>query len=85
MKKEVQRLLEKADHALEVAESLYKQGFIQDASSRIYYEDLGSGLAITHFIKQERVSSTVPGSGLAMSHFEKKVAKSLFFTISKFL
>ena len=36
MKKEVQRLLEKADHALEVAESLYKQGFIQDASSRIY-------------------------------------------------
>lgn len=37
MKKEVQRLLEKADHALEVAESLYKQGFIQDASSRIYY------------------------------------------------
>jgi hypothetical protein len=37
VKKEVQRLLEKADHALEVAESLYKQGFIQDASSRIYY------------------------------------------------
>ncbi len=32
MKKEVQRLLEKADHALEVAESLYKHGFIQDAS-----------------------------------------------------
>jgi uncharacterized protein (UPF0332 family) len=37
VKKEVQRLLEKADHALEVAESLYKEGFIQDASSRIYY------------------------------------------------
>ena len=37
MKKEVQRLLEKADHALEVAESLYKQGFPQDASSKIYY------------------------------------------------
>ena len=37
MKKEVQRLHEKADHALEVAESLYKQGFPQDASSKIYY------------------------------------------------
>lgn len=37
MKKEVQRLLEKADHALEVAESLYKQGFTQDAASKIYY------------------------------------------------
>ena len=37
MKKEVQRLLEKADHALEVAESLYKQGFSQDAASKIYY------------------------------------------------
>jgi uncharacterized protein (UPF0332 family) len=37
LKKEVQRLLEKADHALEVAESLYKQGFPQDASSKIYY------------------------------------------------
>ncbi len=37
MKKEVQRLLEKADHALEVAESLYRQGFPQDAASRIYY------------------------------------------------
>lgn len=37
MKKEVQRLLEKADHALEVADSLYKQGFPQDAASKIYY------------------------------------------------
>ena len=37
MKKEVQRLLEKADHALEVAESLLEQGFPQDASSKIYY------------------------------------------------
>jgi uncharacterized protein (UPF0332 family) len=37
LKKEAQRLLEKADHALEVAESLYKQGFPQDAASRIYY------------------------------------------------
>jgi uncharacterized protein (UPF0332 family) len=37
VKKEVQRLLEKADHALEVAEALERQGFIEDASSRIYY------------------------------------------------
>jgi len=37
LKKEVQRLLEKADHTLEVAESLLKQGFPQDASSKIDY------------------------------------------------
>lgn len=37
MKKEVQRLLEKADHALEVAGSLYGQGFAQDAASKLYY------------------------------------------------
>jgi uncharacterized protein len=37
MKKEVQRLLEKANHALEVSESLYKQGFSQDATSKLYY------------------------------------------------
>jgi len=37
VKKEVQRLLEKADHALEVAEALEREGYIQDASSRIYY------------------------------------------------
>ncbi|MBM4347265.1 MAG: HEPN domain-containing protein [Deltaproteobacteria bacterium] len=37
MKKEVQKLLEKADHALEVAESLFKQGFAQDAASKLYY------------------------------------------------
>ena len=37
MKKEVQGLLGKADHALEVAESLYKQDFPKDAASRLYY------------------------------------------------
>lgn len=37
MKKEVQGLLEKADHALEVAETLEQQGFTEDASSKIYY------------------------------------------------
>ena len=37
MKKEVQRLLEKADHVLEVAESLYERGFAQDAASKLYY------------------------------------------------
>jgi uncharacterized protein (UPF0332 family) len=37
VKKETQKLLEKADHALEVAESLYNQGFAQDASSKLYY------------------------------------------------
>jgi hypothetical protein len=33
VKKEVQRLLEKADHALEVAASLYKEGFSEDGSA----------------------------------------------------
>jgi uncharacterized protein (UPF0332 family) len=37
LKEEVQRLLQKANHALEVAESLYKQGFAQDAASKLYY------------------------------------------------
>jgi len=37
LKKEVRILLEKADHALEVAKSLYKGGFPQDAASKIYY------------------------------------------------
>ena len=37
MKKEVQRLLEKADHALEVAASLYREGFSQDGASKVYY------------------------------------------------
>jgi uncharacterized protein (UPF0332 family) len=54
VKKEVQRLLEKADHALEVAESLYKQGFIQDASSRIYYVMFYAAQAL---LKSENISS----------------------------
>jgi len=37
VKKEVQKLLEKADHAIEVAGSLYGQGFVQDAASKLYY------------------------------------------------
>ena len=37
MRKEVQKLLEKAEHALEVAESLNKQRFSEDAASKIYY------------------------------------------------
>ena len=37
MKKEVQRLLEKANHALEVANSLCQQSFNDDAASKIYY------------------------------------------------
>ena len=37
MKKEIQKLLEKSDHALKVAEFLYQQGFIQDAWSKLYY------------------------------------------------
>jgi uncharacterized protein (UPF0332 family) len=38
VKKEVQKLLEKADHAIEVAGSLNGQGFVQDAASKLYYD-----------------------------------------------
>jgi len=37
VKKSVKKLLEKADHALEVAEVLYRQGYIEDAASKTYY------------------------------------------------
>lgn len=37
MTEEVARYLEKADHALRVAENLIKQGFAPDAASKIYY------------------------------------------------
>ncbi len=34
---EIQKLLEKADHALEVAEKLHQNGYSSDAASKIYY------------------------------------------------
>lgn len=37
MTEEIARYLEKADHALEVAESLIENGFTSDAASKIYY------------------------------------------------
>lgn len=37
MTEEVQRLLEKAVHALEVAEKLLEDGYPSDAASKIYY------------------------------------------------
>jgi uncharacterized protein (UPF0332 family) len=37
MKEEVKKLLEKADHAIEVAEELTKLGYPSDAASKIYY------------------------------------------------
>jgi uncharacterized protein (UPF0332 family) len=37
MTEEVRRLLEKAGHALEVAEQLNKDGYPSDAASKIYY------------------------------------------------
>lgn len=52
MKKEVLRLLEKADHALEVAEALAREGYIQDASSRIYYAMLYAAQAL---LKSENI------------------------------
>jgi uncharacterized protein (UPF0332 family) len=52
VKKEVLRLLEKADHALEVAEALAREGYIQDASSRIYYAMLYAAQAL---LKSENI------------------------------
>ena len=37
MTEEVKRLMEKAEHALEVAESLLEEGYSSDAASKIYY------------------------------------------------
>ena len=37
MKEEVVKLIQKADHALEVAEELIKSGFHSDSASKIYY------------------------------------------------
>lgn len=64
MKKEVQRLLEKADHALKVAESLYRQGFSQDAASKIYYAMFYAAQALLktediEVVKHSAVESTL--------------------------
>jgi uncharacterized protein (UPF0332 family) len=64
VKKEVQRLLEKADHALEVAESLYRQGFSQDAASKIYYAMFYAAQALLktediEVVKHSAVESTL--------------------------
>ena len=37
MTNEVKKYLEKAEHALEVAEALIKDGYLPDAASKIYY------------------------------------------------
>jgi uncharacterized protein (UPF0332 family) len=37
MTEEVKRLIEKAEHALEVAETLMQSGYPSDAASKIYY------------------------------------------------
>ena len=70
VKKEVQRLLEKADHALEVAESLYKQGFYQDASSKIYYAMFYGAQALLKSEDIEVVKHSAVESALGY-HFSK--------------
>lgn len=37
MNEEIKKLIEKAEHALEVAEKLLEDGFLPDAASKIYY------------------------------------------------
>ncbi len=70
MRKEVQRLLEKADHALEVAESLYKQGFPQDAASKIYYAMFYAAQALLKAEDIEVVKHSAVESALGY-HFAK--------------
>ncbi|MDI7260231.1 MAG: HEPN domain-containing protein [Thermodesulfobacteriota bacterium] len=70
MKKEVQRLLQKADHALEVAESLYRQGFPQDASSKIYYAMFYAAQALLKSEDIEVVKHSAVESALGY-HFAK--------------
>lgn len=70
MKKEVQRLLEKADHALEVAEALEREGFIQDASSRIYYAMFYAAQALLKSENIEVVKHSAVESALGY-HFAK--------------
>ena len=70
MKKEVQRLLEKAEHALEVAESLYRQGFPQDAASKIYYAMFYAAQALLKAEDIEVVKHSAVESALGY-HFAK--------------
>jgi uncharacterized protein (UPF0332 family) len=70
VKKEVQRLLEKADHALEVAESLYKQGFAQDAASKLYYAMFYASQALLKSEDIEVIKHSAVESALGY-HFAK--------------
>lgn len=70
MKKEVERLLEKADHALEVAETLYEQDFHQDASSKIYYAMFYAAQALLKSENIEVVKHSAVESALGY-HFAK--------------
>jgi len=70
VKKEVQRLLEKADHALEVAKVLEQQGFIQDASSKIYYAMFYAAQALLKAENIEVVKHSAVESALGY-HFAK--------------
>jgi len=70
VKKEVQRLLEKADHALEVAGSLYGQGFGQDAASKLYYAMFYATQALLKSESIEVVKHSAVESALGY-HFAK--------------
>jgi len=70
LKKEVQSLLGKADHALEVAESLSKQGFPQDAASKLYYAMFYAAQALLKSEGIEVVKHSAVESALGY-HFAK--------------
>ena len=55
MTEEVKKLLEKADHALEVAEELLKNGYPSDSASKIYYSMFYAAQAL---LKSEGIDVT---------------------------
>ena len=55
MTEEVKKLLEKAEHALEVAEELLKSGYPSDSASKIYYSMFYAAQAL---LKSEGIDVT---------------------------
>lgn len=52
---EVMKLIEKADHALEVAKALFKQGYSPDSASKTYYAMFYAAQAL---LKSEEIEVT---------------------------
>jgi len=75
MTEEVKKLIEKAEHALEVAEKLMNDGYPSDAASKIYYSMYYAAQAL---LKSEGMmsSSTQPlnqPSGITLRRLERLI------------